>query len=424
MSFSQQFVNLTEILSTAASERIAALVGVKNYNDLVVSDSVALPSGVIDTVVVHGKEGITSDDALDVRGVIIADASSDPDFDRRSPHIVADCFPRTTDIATRDNSILGSIMSRVPTGGRLRITLAPEGTIVRYWRDTAAGGGGKWILSSMRRINADRSKWDGPTFGEMFRRVMPTHIPEMDEDTCYIFLLRDPAAHIVCRRPTRSELVYLGSSKFDPRTKRVSWSFNKFAEDVADVDGIVDAEVLDLKTPEEVAEYANGLNAEAITTTGVLVTVLNSDGRPVEAVKVEAPKYRAAVEFRGGEPNLRLLYLKYFRQRRGGECRAMLPDDVAVFDKVDTDLKSLMSTLTMRYVNWNTRNDRSWTPKVWLDIIMSANRFRDLGDNSEEKIRRALALIEADELNRALNMLDATKFDRARAEWVAKFGTR
>lgn len=375
-------IRISDAVGRDMGAKVLALLGVAE-EDVEVSDV----AGTLINVTCVAMS--TCPRARKVRGVLVYCGTVG-----ESPRILAGCFPMTEDVEVEDASLI-PLFGPPFEGSYVTVRNAPEGTIVRYFfapdeEGVPAEIRGKWTLSTMRRINAWRSKWEGPLFGTLFRDVFPAEKDALlDKSLFYVFLLRSPKTRLVCNYPLQPELILVlagTASKCDelPVLPGVSVAISKRIEE----------------PPAEI-----GFAEDCRETTGTLFTRFEN-GVPVRAIKVLVPGYSDAVQFRGGEASMRIVYL---RARQCGQLSLF----ATYFADVDTskyeaELAALLDVLEELYNKRYIRGMFLTTCREWHWILERARCMMNIS-GIRPKLVKAVASTEYLTVNKAINMLDSHK---------------
>ena len=233
-----------------------------------------------------------------IRGVII---------DLQEGKIVAKSFPHTEEFTAPADI---EKIRNIPLSKRCEITKAYEGTIIRLFQGNVTKN---WYLSTHRKINGRRSRWSGPSFGEMFDSIWGTPNEFSDylkPGCCYVFLLSHIDNRLVCQV---SEPCIYHVQTFEPSsTKRMKATFRGLLLDHPKIKG---RDVLeDCQSIEKLINIAQ--NLDWLKYSGLLVTEYSEGAKDQEKVigncwKIIPSSYQAKRMIRGHGIKARLSSLVY-----------------------------------------------------------------------------------------------------------------
>lgn len=324
-----------------------------------------------------------------------------------SPKIIADSFPTTSDIEQTSEVCRDMVSDIVNGDGIVRITDAREGTILRLFKTPNHDGipeeyRSKWQISTMKTLIAWNSKWDGPTFGSMFNEIWKEdNYTKLNSEICYIFLLRHPSARLVCKRASMAHLVHLGS--FIPEDGGMRMSFDA----IEGID-VVSPKLFESREVDELLHISSEM--DGLDTTGMLYTLYSKTYQPIRAVKVLAKNYTSLLGLRGGESNMRIVYLNALIKNDDVLIRDVYSESAELFNNTDSKLLELNTRLENIYRDrYITKLKFTDEPKVWHLILIKA---LNLSGGVKERINRVLSQQTSVQLNKAINMLDDKKRSR------------
>jgi hypothetical protein len=305
-----------------------------------------------DLVLIHYLENHTSD-VNHVHGLVI---------DVKKAKVVAGAFPYTEEMMIGD--VNGRLEYEVATMGY-------EGTVVRlYYTD-------EWMLSTHKKLDARRSRWAGPTFGEIFDSAN-IDLDALDKDMCYAYMLTHPENRLVCdckETQVRLLAVFTGV-EFDlaPSNQQLAMS--------------------------EVEAYLTGQKKIDITRyTGVITC---SENKCVRYVSEEYMKKR---NIRGNEPNVKLRYLQLRIDEKSDEkvsmLRKLFPEKEEVFDMCDNAIDILSAYLFECYERRYVKNEFIKVPQEDFHIMKMAHVEDD--QSVMDRIKRELGRSNARQINAMLN---------------------
>ena len=323
----------------------------------------------------------------DIRGVVI---------DTKRGKVVARSFPSTEEFVvgpeTKDLEI--------PLNENCKVTYAYEGTILRLFcgKETS-----KWYLSTHKKINGYRSRWSGPTFGEMFDSVWgDAHFKDyLSPDCCYVFLLSHTDNRLVCR-VSEPKLHHISTfeSESDGKMKVTFRSLLKVHPNVKE------REFLEVDSKEELLKLASGLGWESFS--GLLVTEYKNS-QISGCWKILSQEYSAKREIRGNEPNFRL---RYYELRQGDhpglgtrDLYQLFPEKASVFEDAESQLKKLLPFLAKKYTARYRKGQFEMLPKnVHLVLERTANSY-DPRVKLEENLRISLEELSGHRLNSVVRFM-------------------
>jgi len=112
-----------------------------------------------------------------VRGIVLHQTTKRDSMGQDKWEVVCQSFPYTPEV------VLGPTTQELPNPDTHVFFPSHEGTIFRLWHDHE-----RWILSTHRKIDADRSRWSGPTFGDIFRELFTADPSSLNPSVCYSFI--------------------------------------------------------------------------------------------------------------------------------------------------------------------------------------------------------------------------------------------
>lgn len=270
-----------------------------------------------------------------IRGIVI---------DVENEKIVAKSFPYTDDILITDKEQLSTISLK----DNYEVTKACEGTILRIFQGKISK---KWYISTHRKINGRRSRWSGPTFGEMFDSIWGEEdfSKYFESGYCYIFLLSHIENRLVCKVP-ETRLIHVQT--YQERDSNLSIS--SFCK--KNHPNVKSKEVLELgNNLEDLTKFASNLDWREYS--GILITTYTEENgyRTIDNCwKLVTPEYYERRGIRGNEPNLKLRYLQ-LRQNDDEDAdvssiRKLFPEKEELFNTVESQLKELPAFLENYYI--------------------------------------------------------------------------
>jgi len=275
-----------------------------------------------------------------VRGIIV---------DTANQKIVCRSFDYTPEAVSTD---LERVEKLIPSDGFASNIFyrGCEGTVIRLYHF-----GGEWHIATHRKINAERSYWTGPTFGELFRKLCKFDYDGLDMSKCYIFLLSDDSNRLVYRIPDSGQLLLLGvynreTDDFMPKCDHPDLTGVKHPERVV----VNDLEQLHLLVTDE--------STNSFDKAGIIVFDSEKSSSPVKIVN---EMYNGIRNSRGNEPNLRA---RYIHTRGTNECttlRDWFTDESyqTVFNGAETEVEALVKELHSMYIRRYIKKNFDQLPK-------------------------------------------------------------
>lgn len=286
----------------------------------------------------------SSDDVKASRGVI-----------RNGDNILCKTFGYTPEISCEDNERIKSLVHSL---SQCKVYDAEEGASVRLWfsKDSSAAGG-KWRISTHRKIDAFHSRWGNPnskSFGDMFVEalrhecsigemnnrsfssdLLNEYTESLDKNKSYVFLVRNSDENrIVCDASDHTQAYFIGA--FDRSTHLlVEGNDSGFPtpmshqfESVDDLIGFVS-------------------NVDSRKKQGLIVYLPNQT-----QFKVMNQNYLNFFGARGNEPSIKFRYL----QVRGDQnmvsmLYTLYPEHIPTFEMYENILTDVSRKIHRSYVN-------------------------------------------------------------------------
>lgn len=298
------------------------LLGIERHDDVRILDETE--DGL---TLVHYVSESPDQKIAHIRGIVY-----DQDY-----NIVCKSFPYTLEVTYHE--YIKATKCKFPTNASF--VEAEEGTILRLFNY-----GGVWRLSTHHKINGRRSRWAGPTFGDMFNDCWGDNdFSDLDETMCYVFLLVHPENKLVCCPKVPYLLHVLTLSRIDGMTTPVNTLIQR--------QNVRTPVVRVISSWVDMMNIVDDLNA--LSKTGLMVFEFErSDGMPT-VTKIINEAYLEFRNIRGNEPNLRIRYFELMADGQHHSLRSLLPEKTAYFDKCDAEFKSVVCKLRncyiARYVN-------------------------------------------------------------------------
>jgi hypothetical protein len=284
--------------------------------------------------------------------------------------IIAESLPYSEDLCV-------DIISEKKFDENYNVVEIFEGTVIRIFKGPITK---RWYFSTHKKIDGRKSRWCGPTFGEIFFELWKKSFLEevkiestedsteeksaidftinfdsyFEEDKCYVFLLSHPDNKLVCN--IEPKLTLISIYKRDEETSRmIHFHFDdkklSLKMDHPSVDYYDN--VQNFSSKEELVEYVKKI--PYTQSTGVFVYKyaenLSRGCRYSDYYKLSNNDYLSKRVFRGNEPNLKLRYLEF--KLEGSEYLEefvkLFSEKKKLFDEVDRDFNNLSAYLKKFY---------------------------------------------------------------------------
>jgi len=356
-------------------------------------------------ILVHYLEPTSEVDHI--RGIII-------DVEREI--VVAESFPFTQEhLPTSDE------VKSIPLGPDCEVTKAYEGTILRVFRGNVTGN---WYLSTHRKSNGHRSRWAGPTFGEMFREIWgekEDYDIYLAPKNCYVFLLSHGENRLVCHIPIPC---IHHVQTFTPGPQGQMVSVPRAKSFLKDHPNVKPQEVLPITTTEALVKEANSLRWEECS--GLLITQYSegvpkghdsegvpkghdSEGRTIKNCwKLIPIEYHERRNIRGNEPNFRFRYLQLMKELGGQgtkQIRELFPEKKDLFDKVDQQLNEVPRFLEGLYRERYFEKNFVYLPREIHVTLENTRSSYDPQNSLEENLRENMGTSDARQLNAMIRFM-------------------
>jgi hypothetical protein len=247
---------------------------------------------------------------------------------------VCSAFPFTDEIMYTPNLKLNIDAS-------VKITTAIEGTIYRMFQGPITG---KFYFSTHKRIDGRKSRWSGPSFGQIFDELwQPTEHPfedYIDTDKCNVFRLSHPENRLVepMDKPKLTLLAQISYCDNKPVYHDVT-----LKQEHPNV-SVCQPKIFD--NDSQLHEYVNTVNR---TNSPGLVLYYPIT---MQFVRIVYSEYVELRNIRGSDPNLKLCYLTYFLDGTSDSCdklRELFTEKTSVFDELENDYSKLPKYLLHYY---------------------------------------------------------------------------
>jgi len=251
--------------------------------------------------------------------------------------IVCRSFPYTEEYLSTDlpSNVLVGINENT------KVYKSHDGTIIRLWYNTYDS---KWMLSTHKRINGERSKWSGETFKNTFDRLVSLEcINELDTTRCYVFMIQQVSNRLVCKINS-DKLYYLMSYHLDN------------SQLIRDIE-LAPLPTTFTITPIEYITYeSDGLKLCDIQKYIENMSWENYSGIMIEyndnvCAKILIPQYHKYKELRGNDPNLTMTYLSLIHSSQLDEFKKLYNEEryVQLFTEIDDKLNRLPHKIRASY---------------------------------------------------------------------------
>lgn len=259
--------------------------------------------------------------------------------------ILAQSFPYSDDINVEELSNHNLTFDET-----YRVTEVYEGTVIRIYKGPITG---EWYFSTHKKINGRKSKWSGPTFGDIFDSMWMPEEHKFDlylkSDRCYIFILAHPENRLVCEFEPNIRLVgiYAFEESFNDGYSDDSKSKSTLCLEKKHPHVIIHNDTFsNLTNIEELKELVNSIPWKR--STGVFVYKLDlQQHKFVDYYKLSSSAYLDKRPLRGNEANLKLRYLEFKLENndRLREFLDLFSESSYLFESVDKDFDSVISYL-------------------------------------------------------------------------------
>ena len=265
-----------------------------------------------------------------VRGIIFDISDEDNVF------IAASSFPHTEEY-NPTVKLAGSL--EVPDD--TIVTKAYEGTVIRVFK-----GAEKWHMATHKKINGRRSRWCGPSFGDIFDELwQPDDHPYddyLDETGCYVFLISHPENRLVSVI-TEPTLRLIG--KFSCGSAH----FDHFVSLKTDHPNVIKQTSIKFSSGLDLFEKARNIDWKECT--GLLLTRYCEDGLKLSCLKLVPEEYSSRRSLRGNEPNFRLRYLEHKTDNTDSleKFKELFTEKKKYFEQIEKDYDELPNYLAKVY---------------------------------------------------------------------------
>lgn len=200
---------------------------------------------------------------------------------------------------------------------------ALEGTVLRlfYYNVDNQETGGHWMISTHRKIDGTDSRWNGPTFGEMFNQLFNIKEDMLNKKCAYIYIIQHP-----------ENQQFFHVSK--PFLAHVA---------IADENGLnyCGAPLRDVN----IQEYVDSAFDSRTPTNVGLIALQHGSCSPV---KIVSQHYIDLKNLRGNNPQLSTRYIHLLGDSRKDEFVENFPSQE--YDKIDKKLQQLTNNIHRGYI--------------------------------------------------------------------------
>ena len=307
-----------------------------------------------------------------IRGTIV---------DTVANRVVCRSFGYTPDVVVNDTDRLNTVLP-AQDFTQTSFYRACEGTVVRLYHYN-----GEWQISTHRKINAEKSYWAGPTFGEMFSELRQFNCDDLNTDRCYAFLMSHSANRLVYKVP-QNQLMLIAI------WDRSTGSFVQATETDLPKGTVLPTPVVGMGNVSELCHMVDSFaDIESFDAAGVIAIKNDNPGQPIKIVNEQYDSLRNA---RGNDPNVRARYV----QLRGTPAGGLLvkffgePEYQEAFDAAETEIDTLVRKLHGMYINRYVKKDFSDLPKEEFVTLQRCHTWhcedRQCNIVTQDKVREIL----------------------------------
>jgi hypothetical protein len=298
--------------------------------------------------------------------------------------IVLKGFPYTYEYTEHDN--LEEIRQRV-NSETCSFYESYEGAVIRIFHY-----GGKWFLSTNRKLDAFKSKWAAKeSFGSYFKKALQREFEEndrlrekvgeydpesvidifcekiLDKEKQYMFLLLNNSENrIVCDPPENPTVFHVGTF-IDGRLS--------MSEDVY----LPYPKKLEFKSLEDLFQYVEGVNFKKLQ--GVIVFSQDNN-----QFKIFSRDYQYLYKARGNEPSIKFRYLQVRIDKDLNDAlRYLYPDFVEHFENYENHIYDIAESINGSYIERFIRKNYVTVPKEEFDVIRKIHSWH-IENRLENKI--------------------------------------
>lgn len=301
-----------------------------------------------------------------VRGVIV---------DTDTGKVVCRSFEYTPEVVSTDVDRLMNLDL-----GSKRFYPACEGTVIRLYHY-----GGEWRIATHRKINAERSYWAGPTFGELFSKLRKFDYNILNTENCYIFLLSDNSNRLVYKVPELGQLMLLAVYN------RATDSFLPNEDWGTPLEGVVYPEEVKINDNQQLQNVTNNYaQMQSFDRAGVMVVDPQNPSRPVKVINGD---YNTIRNSRGNEPNLRARYLQVRGTPECDTLKTWFTDSEyqGVFAAAEAEIDVLVKVLHQMYIHRYVKKNFDTLPKEEFVVLQRCHTWhsedRQVNIVTREKMR-------------------------------------
>lgn len=285
-----------------------------------------------------------------VRGLIIKDLGE-------SYEIVCTSYPYTFEIPFND---FKQEYGHLGLTSSVEVTYAYEGTVLRAFysgdksEDVEKDVQGRWFISTHKKIDGSNSRWEGPTFGTVFDRIVgdsegssEEFFNSLNRDYCYNFLIsyaENKLGFKTERDSLRLTSVYSKSKTFDDLERVHPWGY------LDSIPGTIF--ILEIILNGRVGTF----DENSFENDKIGIVLYNKEKN--SCVKCLSGRYLTNLRKRGKERNPCVAYLDRFRKNGDTNfLKEFYPEKTEEFTQVVSKYEKLTEYLTAlyteRYINKN-----------------------------------------------------------------------
>lgn len=302
--------------------------------------------------------------------------------------IIAEGFPHTEDMIVEEIE-----ENEIVFDDSTKIAEVFEGTVLRVFKGPVTG---KWFLSTHKKLDGRRSRWSGPTFGDMFEELWTIDKSFQDsadeylsDKYCYIFLLTHPENKLVCDIVPKLTLIgrYMKTEN-SLLYESENYSLEKEHPNVH-IQKLVNREDYGIKTKVDLMEFVRNISWKQ--STGVFIYKNGGTGFQ-DYFKLTNNGYMKKRVLRGNEPNLKLRYLEFKVEGHEylPEFMELFSDKTQLFDEVEKDLKNVLVYLKRLYNRRYKNREYCIFPQEEHIVIENTRKKYDKKLDIQENIQKTL----------------------------------
>lgn len=295
--------------------------------------------------------------------------------------LIMKAFPYTSEYTTNDTENIANSLKNLE---EYKFYDAHEGACVRMFYF-----GGKWYLSTNRKLNAFHSKWSSnESFGTSFKKAIDSEsennkkfkecLPSgdnileqfqstLDKSHQYMFLVRNNSDNrIVCEAAKRPTVFHVGTFKDEKLVLDDNINIPKPPQH-------------NFKNIKEIIEYVDNINHTKLQ--GVICFGPNNN-----QFKILHKDYLDLFKARGNEPSIKFRYLQVRMNRKFTNMLYHLyPDQVQVFDEYENTIYEIAHSIYRSYVQRFIKKRYVTVPREEFQVIRDCHTWH-LTDRGENRI--------------------------------------